>query len=98
MIWMPATALRHEHRGKPTKQEEKPRSGRQRKARQVLEQAPFMKSLPVISRTFDNGLNDKISGYLIDAVNATIKGVAYDQAFSTAAKGVKQVFEEYKIE
>ena len=64
----------------------------------VLEQAPFMKSLPVISRTFDNGLNDKISGYLIDAVNATIKGVAYDQAFSTAAKGVKQVFEEYKIE
>ena len=64
----------------------------------VLEQAPFMKSLPLASRTFDNGINDQIIKYLKDAVNATIQGVSYEQALDTASKGIDQVFKQYNIE
>ena len=63
----------------------------------VLEQAPFMKSLPVISRTYDNGLNDQIISYLNDAVEATIQGVSYEEAMGKASQGVKQVLEQFNI-
>lgn len=54
-------------------------------------------SLPVCSRTFDNGLNDEIGIYLQNAINATIQGVSYSEALSTAQKGITQVFQKYKI-
>lgn len=63
----------------------------------VIVQAPYMKSMPVIARTFDNGLNDEIITYLTDAVNATLNGVSYQSAFQTADRGVKQVFQKYEI-
>lgn len=64
----------------------------------VILQASYMKSLPLISKTYDNGLNDEIIKYLGDAINATANGVAYQEALLTAQKGIMQVFEKYKIE
>jgi multiple sugar transport system substrate-binding protein len=63
----------------------------------VVEQAPYMQSLPMISRTHDKGINDEIIAYIEDAINATLKGVSYNQAFGTAGKGIKQVFTKYNI-
>src|SRR3989338_545781 len=64
----------------------------------VVAQAKNMKSMPLSSRTYDNGLNDEIIKYLEDAINSTGKGVSYIEAFATADKGVKQVFTKYKIQ
>ena len=64
----------------------------------VIKQADFYQSLPLISRTFDNGLNDEIIQYLENAINSTVQGVAYADALKTAKKGVDQVLTKYKIE
>ncbi|HLC94281.1 MAG TPA: sugar ABC transporter substrate-binding protein [Patescibacteria group bacterium] len=64
----------------------------------VIQQAPYMKSLTVVSRTFDNGANDEIIKYLEDAISATVNGVSYEEALNTAQKGVEQVFQKYTIE
>ena len=64
----------------------------------VIKQADSYVSLPLISRTFDNGLNDEIIQYLENAVNSTVQGVAYADALKTAKQGVDQVFSKYKIE
>lgn len=64
----------------------------------VLEQAPYMKSMPIASRTFDQGLNDEIVTYIRNAVNATEEGVSYDDAFTTAESGVNQVLKKYNIQ
>src|SRR3989339_502676 len=63
----------------------------------VIKQANNFYSLPLISRTFDNGLNDEIIKYLENAVNSTILGVSYKEALSTAKLGIDQVFTKYNI-
>jgi len=63
----------------------------------VIKQANYFVSVPAISRTFDNGLNDEIVKYLENAINATIEGVSYNEALITAKKGVDQVFNKYKL-
>lgn len=63
----------------------------------VISQAKNMKSLPVIARTYDGGLNDEVVKYLEDAVNATAKGVSYQDAFTTASSGVTQVFDKFGV-
>lgn len=55
-------------------------------------------SLPVASRTFDNGLNDEMKRYIENAINATIQGASYNDALQTAKKGVDQLVTRYKIE
>lgn len=55
-------------------------------------------SLPLTSRTFDNGLNDEVIRYIENAINATIQGVSYDEALQTAKKGIDQVMGRYQIE
>jgi len=64
----------------------------------VITQANNFISLPIISKTQDNGLNDGIIAYLKDAINATIQGVAYTEALINAKKGVDQLFLRYKIQ
>lgn len=64
----------------------------------VIKQADYFVSLPLVSRTFDNGLNDEIIKYLENAVNASSQGVSYSQALETAKKGVDQVLSKYQIE
>lgn len=61
----------------------------------VIEQAPYSKSLPVASRTHDNGINDEIIMYLKNAVNSTINGISYEESFDTAQKGIQQVLEKF---
>jgi multiple sugar transport system substrate-binding protein len=55
-------------------------------------------SLPLSSRTFDNGLNDEIIRYLENAINATIRGTSYNEALKTAKQGIDQIITRYKIE
>lgn len=63
----------------------------------VVSQADTYVSLPLIARTYDEGLNDEIIQYLENAINATSKGVTYGVALKTAKQGVDQVFSKYNI-
>lgn len=64
----------------------------------VIQQADSYVSLPVVDRTYDEGLNDEIVQYLRNAINATQTGVGYEASLNTAKQGVDQVFEKYKIQ
>jgi multiple sugar transport system substrate-binding protein len=55
------------------------------------------RSAPVVSRTYDNGLNDLIIAYIENAINETIQGVSYAQALSTAHEGVTQVLQSFNV-
>lgn len=63
----------------------------------VVKQASNFATLPLVSNTYDNGLNDEIIKYLENAVNSTIQGVSYLEALTTAKQGVSQVFTKYSI-
>ena len=63
----------------------------------IIKQANNFTSQPLVSRTFDNGLNDEIIKYLENAVNSTIQGVSYKEALGTAKQGIDQVFKKYNI-
>jgi len=64
----------------------------------VIQQAKYYVSLPLISRTYDSGLNDEIIRYLENAINATVQGVSYNEALKTAKQGIDQIIIRYKIE
>ncbi len=64
----------------------------------VIKQADIYVSIPLISNTYDNGLNDQIIQYLENAVNATIEGVSYEKALQTAQEGILQIYDKYSIE
>lgn len=64
----------------------------------LIQQAPNMKSLPTVSATFDDGINDKIIKYLEDAINARANGVSSAEALGTAKQGVSQIFKLYELE
>jgi multiple sugar transport system substrate-binding protein len=61
----------------------------------VVKQANNYQSLPLVSRTFDNGLNDEIIKYLENAINSTINGVSYEGAFNDAKNGIDQVINKF---
>lgn len=60
-----------------------------------LADAPFARSFPMASRTFDNGLNDQIIKAYEDAVNAVLKGTQASKALETTAKNVNTVLNRY---
>ncbi len=60
-------------------------------------QAKTAKSFPLASRTFDNGLNDKLIKYMEDAVNSVIAGSAPSAALQTASNGFRQVLGQYGL-
>lgn len=62
-----------------------------------IKQATTARSFPLASRTFDNGLNDKLIKYLEDAVNAVGLGTAPKAALTTAANGFRQVLSSYGL-
>lgn len=62
-----------------------------------VSEAPTAKSFPLASRTFDNGINDKLIKYLQDAVNAVGAGTSPTDALGTAADGFRQVFGSYGL-
>lgn len=63
----------------------------------IMKQAEYFVSVPMISRTFDNGLNDEIIKYVENAINATMQGVSYSEALKTTKQGIDQIFNKYKI-
>ncbi len=62
-----------------------------------IQEAPTAKSFPLASRTFDNGINDKLIQYLTDAVNAVGQGTAPTAALQTASAGFSQVLTSYGL-
>lgn len=62
-----------------------------------VKQAQSAKSFPLASRTFDNGLNDKMIKYFEDAVNAVAQGTAPSSALQTAANGFRQILSQYGL-
>lgn len=63
----------------------------------VIKQAEYYVSQPMITRTFDNGLNDGIIKYIENAINVTSQGVSYEEALKTAKQGVDQIITQYKM-
>ena len=57
--------------------------------------APYMRSAPMASRTFDNGLNDQMIKAYEDAVNSVLKGSSGIGALETAAKNVETVLTRF---
>ena len=62
-----------------------------------VSQAPTAKSFPLASRTFDNGLNDKMIVYLQDAVNGKINGSSEAERLETMSAGFRQVLSTYGL-
>lgn len=62
-----------------------------------ISQAQNSQSFYLCSRTYDNGLNDKIIQYFEDAVNSLSQGVSPQTALETASQGVQQVLGQYGL-
>lgn len=62
-----------------------------------IRQVPYAQSFYLTSRTFDNGINDKIIKYFEDAVNAVNRGLGPRSALETAAQGTQQVLSTYGV-
>ncbi|OGD98213.1 hypothetical protein A3A49_00040 [Candidatus Curtissbacteria bacterium RIFCSPLOWO2_01_FULL_38_11b] len=60
-----------------------------------VSEAPFMRSFPMASRTFDNGLNDQIIKAYEDAVNEVLKGTPASNALETTAKNIRETLAKY---
>lgn len=61
----------------------------------VIKQAKYYKSIPAVSLTYDNGLNDGVNQYLENAINSTINGESYKSALKTAKEGIDQELKRY---
>lgn len=62
-----------------------------------ISQASKAQTWYLCSRTFDNGINDRMIKYFEDAVNAVNAGETPERALSTAASGVGQVLSQYGL-
>lgn len=60
-----------------------------------VEQGPIYKFWYLSSNTFDLGINDEMSKYFEDGINATLQGSDPQVALQTVASGVKQVLDKY---
>ena len=60
-----------------------------------VKDAPFMRSFPMASRTFDNGLNDQIIKAYEDAVNKVANGAMAKTALETTAKNVATILSRF---
>ncbi|MFH0942735.1 MAG: extracellular solute-binding protein [Candidatus Beckwithbacteria bacterium] len=63
----------------------------------ILSQALSTQSWPLASRTFDNGLNDKIIQYYHDAINSYLSGQPEADITKNLSKGVTQVLSQYGL-
>ena len=62
-----------------------------------IKQAPKAVSFPLASRTFDEGLNDKLIKYLEDAINGIANGSSPTAVLETAAAGFRQVLSGFGL-
>ena len=63
----------------------------------IITQAPSAQSWPLASRTFDNGLNDRLIKYYEDAVNAILDIQPETEIFTALSQGVSQIVSQYKL-
>lgn len=63
----------------------------------LLSEAPAMKSFYLASNTQDNGIDDEMIKYLLDAVNSLKQGVSPQTALQTASQGFNQVLTKYSV-
>lgn len=63
----------------------------------IMTQALSARSWPLASRTFDNGLNDRIIKYYEDAVNALLDDQEEKQIIEALTAGVTQVLSQYGL-
>ncbi len=63
----------------------------------ILSQAISAQSWPLSSRTFDNGLNDKIIKYYEDAINSYLNNQPEKDITQNLTQGVTQVLSQYGI-
>lgn len=57
--------------------------------------APYMKSFPMASRTFDEGINDQIIKAYEDAINKTLAGEPINKSLTTTATNIANVLKKY---
>lgn len=62
-----------------------------------IEGAKTAKSWYLCSRTFDNGINDRVIKYLEDAVNAVNQGKSPKEALATANQGVSDILSQFGL-
>jgi len=62
-----------------------------------VNQASQAKTWYLCSRTFDNGLNDRMIKYFEDTVNAVNGGKSSKEALSTTSEGVAQLLSQYGL-
>ena len=62
-----------------------------------VSQGSYAESWYLCSRTFDNGINDKMIKYFEDAVNTALQTRDVSSALTTASQGVSQVLGRYGI-
>lgn len=62
-----------------------------------VEGAETARSWYLCSRTFDNGINDRIISYLKDAVNAVNRGSTPQSALTTASRGIGEVLSQFGL-
>ena len=60
-----------------------------------ISDAPYMRSAPMASRTFDNGLNDQIIKAYEDAINSVLKGSRAADELITTAKNVETILTKF---
>lgn len=60
-------------------------------------QGASARSFPLASRTFDNGLNDRMIKYLLDAVNSLHQGTAPAAVLETLSSGFRQVLGSFGL-
>jgi len=62
-----------------------------------VKQAGYARSFPIASRTYDNGLNDRLIQYLTDAINGMAGGASPQKVLQTASAGFRQVLSSYEL-
>ncbi len=62
-----------------------------------IKQAPTAQSFFLSSRTFDNGINDRMIKYTEDGINSLAKGVSIEAVLETMSKGYSQVLSSYSV-
>jgi len=62
-----------------------------------ISQASHAQTWYLCSRTYDNGLNDKMIKYYQDAVNAVVKGTDAAEALKTTSTGITQLSTQYGL-
>jgi len=64
----------------------------------LVKDANILDSIPMVSRTYDNGLNDEIVNYYLkDSINSVLLGTSVFEAVRNLNLGVTQVLQKYGL-